>query len=100
MLRRREAISLTTACLAHRSDFRLARRHGPHQRNACSTVPANPVIEFANDQAMTENDRQVRVAVQQQSQQTEDRREIERQKEIARQVMDEDRDLLRELAKR
>ena len=49
---------------------------------------------------MTENDKRVRAAEQQQCQQTEDRREIERQIEIANKVMDEDRDFLRELAKR
>ena len=49
---------------------------------------------------MTENDKRVRAAVQQECQQTEDQREIERQMQIARQVMDEDRDFLRELAKR
>jgi hypothetical protein len=49
---------------------------------------------------MTDNDKRVRAAVQQECQQSEDRREIEHQKEVARQVMVEDRDFLRELAKR
>jgi hypothetical protein len=49
---------------------------------------------------MTDNDKRVRAAVQEECQQSEDRHEIERQMEIARRVMDEDRDFLRELAKR
>jgi hypothetical protein len=41
--------SPTTACLAHRSDFRLARRHGCHQDAYPTPEKPSPVIGFANN---------------------------------------------------